>query len=58
MDLICLGELLIDMFPAELGRPHAEVSAYPAGAGGAPANAAVAARRLGARVRVHRQGGR
>jgi len=48
MDLICLGELLIDMFPAELGRKHAEVSAYRPVAGGAPANAAVAARRLGA----------
>jgi fructokinase len=48
MDLICLGELLIDMFPAELGRSHAEVSAYRPVAGGAPANVAVAARRLGA----------
>jgi fructokinase len=48
MDLICLGELLIDMFPAELGRKHAEVSAYRPVAGGAPANVAVAARRLGA----------
>ena len=48
MDLICLGELLIDMFPAELGRPHAEVSAFRPVPGGAPANAAVAARRLGA----------
>ncbi len=50
MDLICLGELLIDMFPAELGRPHAEVSAFRPVAGGAPANVAVAARRLGARL--------
>ena len=48
MDLICLGELLIDMFPAELGRPHAEVSAFRPVPGGAPANVAVAARRLGA----------
>ena len=48
MDLICLGELLIDMFPAELGRSHAEVSAFRPVPGGAPANAAVAARRLGA----------
>jgi len=48
MDLICLGELLIDMFPAELGRSHAEVSAYRPVAGGAPANVAVAAHRLGA----------
>ena len=42
MDLICLGELLIDMFPAELGRKHAEVSAYRPVPGGAPANVAVA----------------
>jgi fructokinase len=50
MDLICLGELLIDMFPAELGRPHAAVSAFRPVPGGAPANAAVAARRLGAQA--------
>ena len=50
MDLVCLGELLIDMFPAELGRTHAEVSAFRPVPGGAPANAAVAAARLGARA--------
>ena len=49
MDIICLGELLIDMFPAELGRPLAEVSAFRPKPGGAPANVAVAASRLGAR---------
>ncbi|MBN1583834.1 MAG: carbohydrate kinase [Anaerolineae bacterium] len=47
MDIICLGELLVDMFPAELGRPLAEVSAFRPKPGGAPANVAVAARRLG-----------
>jgi fructokinase len=47
MDIVCLGELLIDMFPAELGRPLAEVSAFRPKPGGAPANVAVAARRLG-----------
>jgi fructokinase len=47
MDIICLGELLIDMFPAELGRPLAQVSAFRPKPGGAPANVAVAARRLG-----------
>ena len=47
MDIVCLGELLIDMFPAELGRPLAEVSAFRPVPGGAPANVAVAARRLG-----------
>ena len=48
MDIVCLGELLIDMFPAELGRPLAEVSAFYPKPGGAPANVAVAAARLGA----------
>jgi fructokinase len=39
---------LIDMFPAELGRSLAEVSAFYPKPGGAPANVAVAAARLGA----------
>lgn len=49
MDIVCLGELLVDMFPAEQGRRLAEVSAFLPKPGGAPANAAVAAARLGAR---------
>lgn len=48
MDIVCLGELLIDMFPAELGRSLIEVSAWQPKPGGAPANVAVAAQRLGA----------
>lgn len=48
MDLVCLGELLIDMLPTELGRSVAEVSAWLPKPGGAPANVAVAAARLGA----------
>jgi len=48
MDIVCLGELLVDMFPAELGRRLAEVSAFHPKPGGAPANVAVAAARLGA----------
>jgi len=48
MDIICLGELLIDMFPAEVGRKLTEVSAFRPKPGGAPANVAVAAKRLGA----------
>ena len=48
MDIICLGELLVDMFPAELGRRLVEVSAFRPKPGGAPANVAVAAVRLGA----------
>lgn len=50
MDIVCLGEMLIDMFPAEIGRRLVEVSAYHPKPGGAPANVAVAARRLGART--------
>ena len=49
MDIVCLGELLIDMFPSEVGLSMAEVSAFHPKPGGAPANAAVAASRLGAR---------
>ena len=49
MDLVCLGEALVDMFPAEIGRPLAAVSAFRPVPGGAPANVAVAARRLGVR---------
>ena len=49
MDIVCLGELLVDMFPAELGRRIVEVSAFRPKPGCAPANAAVAAARLGAR---------
>jgi fructokinase len=48
MEIVTLGELLIDMFPAEIGRRLAEVSAFNPKPGGAPANVAVAARRLGA----------
>lgn len=48
MDIICLGEMLMDMFPAELGRPLAEISAFRPKPGGAPANVTVAAARLGA----------
>ena len=50
MDLVTLGELILDMFPAELGRRHAEVSAFRPVPGGAPANVAVAAARLGAQT--------
>jgi fructokinase len=50
MDIVTLGELLIDMFPAELGKSLAEVSAFRPKPGGAPANVAIAARRLGAQT--------
>ncbi|MEA3334976.1 MAG: carbohydrate kinase [Chloroflexota bacterium] len=48
MKIVTLGELLIDMFPAEVGCRLVEVSAFHPKPGGAPANVAVAARRLGA----------
>lgn len=47
MDVVCLGELLVDMFPAELGKKLAEVSAFHPKPGGAPANVAVGLARLG-----------
>jgi fructokinase len=49
VDIVCLGELLVDMFPAEMGRRLIDVSAFRPKPGGAPANVAVAAARLGAR---------
>lgn len=48
MDIVTLGELLVDMFPAEIGRRLADVTAFYPKPGGAPANVAVAAARLGA----------
>ena len=52
MDVVCLGELLVDLFPAEVGRPLAQVSSFRPVPGGAPANVAVAASRLGAKAGV------
>jgi fructokinase len=49
MDIVCLGEVLIDMFPSQLGVRLVEVPAFHPKPGGAPANVAVAAARLGAR---------
>lgn len=50
MHIVTLGEILIDMFPAEVGRPLTQVSAFHPKPGGAPANVAVAAHRLGAQT--------
>jgi fructokinase len=47
MDLVCLGECLVDFFPEEVGRALEDVSAFNPKPGGAPANVAVAASRLG-----------
>jgi fructokinase len=49
MDVVCLGELLVDMFPAEIGRRLVEVSAFQPKPGGAPANVSVGLARLGMR---------
>jgi fructokinase len=49
MDILCLGEVLIDVFPTETGRRLVEVTSFQPKPGGAPANAAVAAARLGAK---------
>ncbi len=48
MDVVTLGEILIDMFPAEVGRKLVTVTAFHPKPGGAPANVAVAVSRLGA----------
>jgi len=50
MDFVTLGELLIDMFPAETGRHFSKVTAFLPKPGGAPANVAVAGARLGAQT--------
>ncbi len=46
--ILCLGELLVDMVPTLGGGGLREADTYVRAAGGAPANAAVAATRLGA----------
>ncbi len=47
VEIVCLGELLFDMLPAETGRELADVSSFFPKPGGAPANVAVAIARLG-----------
>ena len=47
-DVVTLGELLIDMFPGEIGYRIGEVESFKPKPGGAPANVAVALSRLGA----------
>ena len=49
IDVLCLGEILIDMFPGEVGKRLQDVTSFHPKPGGAPANVAVAASRLGAR---------
>ncbi len=50
MDIVTLGESILDMFASEAGKDFQTVSAFIPGAGGAPANVAVAASKLGARA--------
>jgi fructokinase len=50
MDIVTLGELILDMFASEAGKDFQSVAAFIPVAGGAPANVAVAASRLGARA--------
>ena len=47
MDIVCLGEVLIDMFATEVGKKMEQVETFTPKPGGAPANVAVAAKRLG-----------
>ena len=49
MDIVSLGEIILDMFGSETGKDFFTVSAFIPVAGGAPANVAVAAARLGAK---------
>ncbi len=47
MDIVTLGEMLIDMFPSQIGLSLINVPAFHPKPGGAPANVAAAASRLG-----------
>lgn len=47
LDVVCLGELLIDFVPSEPGVPLVESEFLRLAPGGAPANVAVALKRLG-----------
>lgn len=49
MDLVCLGELLIDFVPTVQGRNLGDVESFEKAAGGAPANVACGFSRLGGR---------
>jgi len=48
MSVVCMGEILIDFTALESGLPVGEVDRFQKNPGGAPANVAVAVRRLGA----------
>jgi fructokinase len=46
-EVLCLGELLVDLVPEPLGAPLPQAKSLKIAAGGAPANVAVALKRLG-----------
>ena len=48
MDIVCIGIAIMDMFPSEYGKHLTDVPYFIPAPGGAPANVAVAAARLGA----------
>lgn len=48
MDIVCIGVAIMDMFPSEYGKHLTDVPYFIPAPGGAPANVAVAAARLGA----------
>jgi len=47
VDIICLGEILIDMFCTEVGVPLQKAPAFSPVPGGAPANVAIGLAKLG-----------
>lgn len=49
LDVVCMGETLVDFLPAESGRKVREVSAWAPAIGGSLANVSVGLARLGAR---------
>ncbi|WP_224248676.1 carbohydrate kinase family protein [Hyalangium gracile] len=49
LDVVCMGETLVDFLPAESGRRVREVSSWSPGIGGSLANVSVGLARLGAR---------
>ncbi len=57
IDILTLGELLIDMFPSQIGPRIGEVEAFFPKPGGAPANVAVSAARLGKKGRIYWEAG-
>ncbi|MCA9563892.1 MAG: carbohydrate kinase, partial [Myxococcales bacterium] len=50
IDLLCLGEMIVDFYPDVVGLPLREVGGFNMYQGGAPANVAIGAARLGRRV--------